>query len=161
MAEEDQSFLTSLKSDDDEAQERLQELFDRLRARFVEILDVHGWPGKTLVGNDGAEAAWTLAMHTMPEPPVLRRCLELIRIAASVGEVDASRVAFLVDRAALVDRGVQVYGTVICRLDGGGFGPPSLEDPGGVDDRRRSVGLPPLDEDIRRIEGISAAGSDA
>jgi hypothetical protein len=34
----------------------------------VEILDTYGWPGKRLVGDDGAEAAWMLALHAMPDP---------------------------------------------------------------------------------------------
>jgi hypothetical protein len=58
----------------------------------------------------------------------------------------------LVDRVSLVERNVQVYGTTICRLQDGRFAPPLLEEPDQVDVRRRVVGLPPLEQDIRRIE---------
>jgi hypothetical protein len=70
LAEQDQSFLGSPKHDwnSDEVQRQLLDLMGRLRRRLVEILDTHGWPGKSLVGEDGAEAAWTLALHTMPTP---------------------------------------------------------------------------------------------
>jgi hypothetical protein len=56
----------------------------RLRAWLVEILDTYtyGWPGKSLVGEDGAEAAWTLALHTMPDPDVLRRGTAVISTGA-------------------------------------------------------------------------------
>jgi hypothetical protein len=118
----------------------------------VEILDSYGWSGRSLVGEDGAEAAWLLALHTMPDPQVLRRCLTLMRDAAAAGEAEPWQVAFLVDRVSLVERNVQVYGTTICRQPDGSFGPPLLEDPDRVDTRRRAVGLPPLEEDIRRIE---------
>jgi hypothetical protein len=154
LAEQDQSFLGSPKRDQnsDEVQRQLLELLGRLRRRLVEILDAHGWPGKSLVGEDGAEAAWTLALHTMPEADVLRRCLTLLRAAAAVGEAEPWQVAFLVDRLSLVERNVQVYGTTICRQADGGFAPPLLEDPDQVDARRRAVGLPPLEQDIRKIE---------
>ena len=88
----------------------------------------------------------------MPDPDVLRRCLRLLRDAAAAGEVEPWQVAFLVDRVSLVERNVQVYGTTICRQEDGRFAPPLLEDPDHVDARRRTVGLPPLEQDIRRIE---------
>ncbi len=88
----------------------------------------------------------------MPDPEVLRRCLTLMRDAAAAGEAEPWQVAFLVDRVSLVERNVQVYGTTICRRADGSFGPPLLEDPDRVDARRRAVGLPPLEEDIRRLE---------
>ena len=53
---------------------------------------------------------------------------------------------------SLVERNVQVYGTTICRQADASFGPPLLEDPGQVDARRRAVGLPPLEQDICRLE---------
>jgi hypothetical protein len=105
-----------------------------------------------LVGEDGAEAAWTLALHTMPEPDVLRRCLTLLRDAAAAGEAEPWQVAFLVDRLSLVERNVQVYGTTICRQEDGSFVPLLLEDSDHVDERRRAVGLPPLEQEIRKIE---------
>jgi hypothetical protein len=121
------------------------------RQRLVQILDSYGWPGRSLVGEDGAAAAWTLALHTMPDPDILRRCLTLMRDAAAAGEVEPWQVGFLVDRVSLVERNVQVYGTTICRKMGGSRRP-LLEDPDHVDARRRTVGLPPLEQDIRRIE---------
>jgi hypothetical protein len=93
-----------------------------------------------------------LALHTMPDPQVLRRCLRLLRDAVAAGEAEPWQVAFLVDRVSVVERNVQVYGTTICRQADGSFGPPLLEDPEQVDARRRAVGLPPLEQDVRRIE---------
>jgi hypothetical protein len=154
LAEQEQSFLGAPEHDpdSDQVQRQLLDLMGRITRRLVEILDTYGWPGKSLVGEDGAEAAWTLALHTMHDPNVLRRCLALLRDAAAAGEAHPWQVAFLVDRVSLVERKLQVYGTTICRQEDGSFGPPLLEDPDQVDARRRAVGLPPLEEDIRRIE---------
>ncbi len=154
LAEQDQSFLGSPERDpnSDQDQRQLLELMGRLRRRLVQILDTHGWPGKSLVDEDARRRAWTLALHTMPDPYVLRRCLALMRDAAAAGEAEPWQVAFLVDRVSLVERNVQVYGTTICRQEDGSFAPPLLEAPDHVDARRRAVGLPPLEHDIRRIE---------
>jgi hypothetical protein len=131
LAEQEQSFLGSPEHDpnSDQDQRQLLELMGRLTRRLVEILATHGWPGKSLVGEDGVEAAWTLALHTMHDPDVLRRCLTLMRAAAAAGEAEPWQVAFLVDRVSLIERSVQVYGTTICRQEDGSFGPPLLEDP--------------------------------
>jgi Family of unknown function (DUF6624) len=154
LVEEDHGFVSPPEHDPDSDQVQRQrlELLGRLRRRLVQILDTYGWPGKSLVGDDGAEAAWMLALHTMPDPDVLRRCLRLLEDAAAAGEAEPWQVAFLVDRVSLVERNVQVYGTTICRQEDGRFAPPLLEDPEQVDARRQAVGLPPLEEDIRRIE---------
>jgi hypothetical protein len=154
LAEQEQSFLRSTErdQDSDKVQRQLLEVMGRLTRRLVQILDIYGWPGRSLVGEDGAEAAWTLALHTMHDPDVLRRCLTLMRDAAAAGEADPWQVAFLVDRVSLAERNIQVYGTTICRQADGSFAPPLLEDPDRVDARRQTVGLPPLEEDIRRIE---------
>jgi hypothetical protein len=156
LAERDQAFLASPGSDwnSDKAQQELLQLMGAIRRRLVEILDEYGWPGRNLVGEDGARAAWTLALHTMPEPPVLRRCLALIQEAAPSGEAEPWQVAFLVDRLSLLERGVQIYGTTICRQEDGSFGPPSLEDPDHVDERRREVGLIPLEQDIQKVQAF-------
>jgi hypothetical protein len=95
LAEQDQAFLGSPEHDwsSDQVQRQLLELMGRLRRRLVEILDTYGWPGKSLVGEDGAAVAWTLALHTMPDPQVLRRCLTLMRDAAAAGEAEPWQVA--------------------------------------------------------------------
>ena len=54
--------------DSDEFQRWRLESLAEIRQRFVQILDGHGWPGRNLVGEDGAEAAWLLALHIMPDP---------------------------------------------------------------------------------------------
>ncbi len=47
-----------------------------------------GWPGKSLVGVDGAEAAWQLAQHADRDPAFQRQCLDLIAPMVETGEPD-------------------------------------------------------------------------
>src|SRR6266567_7930146 len=58
------------------------------------IADV-GWPGISLVGEDGAFAAWLLAQHADRDPVFQRRCLDLMAGAAARGEASWRDVAYL------------------------------------------------------------------
>jgi hypothetical protein len=70
LAEQDQSFLGSPEHDwsSDQVQRQRLELLGRLRRRLVDILNTYGWPGTSLVGDDGAAAACPSCQHE------LRRC---------------------------------------------------------------------------------------
>ena len=60
-----------------------------------EILDEYGWPGWSLVGEDGALAAWVLIQHADLRLPLQKRGLALL--TAAVAANDAAAVAALVD----------------------------------------------------------------
>jgi hypothetical protein len=102
-----------------------------------------GWPGKSLVGEDGAQAAWLLAQHADRDPAFQRRCLDLLTAAAERGEATVVQQAYLIDRVLLHEGKPQEYGTQAIGRDGR-FVPRKLRDPDHVDERRASVGLGPL-----------------
>ncbi len=114
-------------------------------ARLAEVIDVHGWPGVGLVGESGAFAAWRIAQHSIGDPPLMRRCRGLLDEASRRGDAARWQFAFLDDRVRVYEGRPQRYGT---QLRGGpdGLEPHPLEDPAGVEERRREVGLPPLAE---------------
>jgi hypothetical protein len=47
-------------------------------AWLKEVVAEVGWPGQSMVGEDGAHAAWLLAQHADQDPAFQRRCLELL-----------------------------------------------------------------------------------
>jgi hypothetical protein len=108
------------------------------------ITDV-GWPGKSLVGGDGAHAAWLLAQHADSDPAFQRQCLDLLTAALERGEATAVEQAYLTDRVLLHEGKPQEYGTQAIARDGR-FEARKLRDPNHVDQRRASVGLGSLAE---------------
>lgn len=114
-------------------------------AWLAEVIDTHGWPGRRLVGDDGANAAWLLAQHADHDPAFQRRCLVLLTAAVAAGDADPANLAYLTDRVAVHEHRPQVYGTQL-RWDGERSVPAEIADPELVDQRRAEVGLMPLAE---------------
>ena len=115
------------------------------------IADV-GWPGKSLVGEDGAKDAWLLVQHADRDPAFQRQCLDLLTAAVEDGEATAVERAYLTDRVLLAEGKPQEYGTQAIARDGG-FQPRNLRDPEHVDQRRASVGLGSLAEYMAMMAG--------
>ncbi|HEU5384690.1 MAG TPA: TFIIB-type zinc ribbon-containing protein [Streptosporangiaceae bacterium] len=111
-----------------------------------------GWPGRSLVSEDGAHAAWLLAQHADSDPGFQRRCLDLLTAAVEDGEATAVEQAYLTDRVLLAEGKPQEYGTQVIARDGG-FQPRNLRDPDHVDERRASVGLGSLTEYLAIMAG--------
>lgn len=136
---------------------RLNDGYDREMAavhtrhatRMREILAQYAWPTRTLVGVDGEEAAWLVAMHAISDPDVQRTSLALLEHAVSAGEAPAWQMACLADRIAFFEGRPQRYGTNFDWDDEGYHSVYRLEDPAHVDELRKSVGLGPL-ESARR-----------
>lgn len=112
---------------------------------LAELTERVGWPGRSLVGEDGARAAWLLAQHADQHPERQRGFLELLRAAVDAGEAAASDLAYLEDRVLVHDGQPQRYGTQFIR-DAQGLRPRPVEDPEHLDERRAAVGLGPFAE---------------
>ncbi len=128
----------------DEENKRLLALDEKNRQRLVQIIDEHGWPGRSLVGRHGADAAWLIAQHADSDVAFQRRCLALIE-SAPKGEVESKHVVYLTDRVFVNEGKPQRFGTQL----GENFRPRPIEDAANVDKRRAEVGLPPLSEYLR------------
>jgi hypothetical protein len=117
-------------------------------SRLREIVEEYGWPGVSDVGQEAANAAWLLLQHS-PDHEFQRTTLGLMENAVERGEASARSLALLTDRVLIHQDLPQRYGTQFRFVEGGiEFHP--IEDPESVDERRASVGLPPLDE-YRRL----------
>jgi hypothetical protein len=120
------------------------------------VIEQHGWPGKSLVGEDGANAAWLIAQHAISDPPFMRQCLSLLKRAALENEVPQWQGAMLEDRIRMYEGEAQVYGTQFQPDEDGNFVPYKIENPESVNDRRRAVGLNSLEERLAEIREQTA-----
>ena len=114
-------------------------------ARLKQIIDCYGWPGKSLVGSDGAHAAWLLVQHADHDRRFQKKCLDLLRQAVQENEAAGEQLAYLTDRLLVAEKKRQRYGTQLRVVDGQ-LVPYPIENEAEVDQRRKRVGLPPLQE---------------
>ncbi len=112
-------------------------------AWMKKVIEEHGWPGRAMVGREGAQAAWLLVQHADRDPAFQRRCLELLTQAYEKGEATADQVAYLTDRVLLAEGKPQVYGTQFETVNGK-LQPRPIENEAEVDKRRAAMGLEPL-----------------
>jgi hypothetical protein len=133
---------------------RMEEVHRRNAARLSAVLDEIGWPGLSAVGPEAAEAAWLIVQHAIGDPDLQRRCLPILQDAAARGEVPAWQPAKLEDRIRWFEGRPQVYGTHLEPDENGVLCPYAIEDPDGVEERRRMVGLEPLRAVLERAEPV-------
>jgi hypothetical protein len=135
---------------------RMAALHARNADELATLVAEHGWPGRTLVGGEGAEAAWRVLQHAIGSPALQRACLPLLREAAARREVPAAYPAWLEDRIAFSERRPQRYGTQFDWDRDGRMSPWTIHEADGVDARRAAVGLPPLEEQQRRVRDMAS-----
>ncbi len=113
--------------------------------RLWDILDDYeAWPGWSLVGRDGAEAAWLVAQWAIDDVGLQRRCLEMLELAVACNDADPVHLAYLADRVRMNDGRDQLYGSQFVLGAHGELEPWPVDDVGAVDARRARLGLPPF-----------------
>jgi hypothetical protein len=151
--------LLAMQDEDQRAREELAatgELFDGYHpamervhldnaAELEKMIEANGWLGKSLVGADGAEAAWLIVQHAISLPEFSRKCLRLLERAVAEYEAEPYQAAYLHDRICFFENRPQRYGTQSDRNKAGKMQVWTLEDAAKVNDFRAQVGLQPLD----------------
>ena len=162
---EDQAVRTGIAPPGDDR--TADELFGQMgavdrenTARMEEILEERGWPGWSLVGEDGSTAAWALVQHADLNPELQEQALAYLMGAVEADDASAGDLAYLIDRVRVANGLTQVYGTQIGPGPDGDLAPRTpVEDPVNVDARRAEAGLGTLEEyydEIREAFGTPA-----
>jgi hypothetical protein len=147
--------LLAMRAEDERVREELAqtgELFDgyhpkmeavhlKNAARLEEMLAENGWLGKSLVGEDGAEAAWLIVQHAISRPDLQRKFLPLLKEQAERGENPVWQAAFLEDRILSFEGKPQIYGTQFDWNERDAMSPKQIFEPEKIDERRAAVGL--------------------
>ena len=97
-----------------------------------DILDSYGWPSSEIVGGSNF-AIWEVIQHT------------------SLESIEKSFVAMMEDRCDMWRNRPQKYGTQLIRNDNGESVPYTLLDPEKVDEWRKEMELPPLQEYLEQM----------
>lgn len=129
-------------------------------AQLKLIIALSGFPTTEVVGRDGVGALWLLVQHADADPEFQVRALEQLQPLAAQGELGRDSIAMLTDRVRLARGEPQIYGTQFL-IDKGVFAMRLTEDVDHVEERRRSVGLPPLSDyecALRVMYGAPAPG---
>ena len=126
-------------------------------ALLERAIEAIGWPGRANVGDEGAGAAFMILQHAISRPNLQRRGLALILEAIPQGQANALDAAYLSDRIAVFEGREQSFGTQFDWDAHGLLSPAPVRDPASVDERRASVGLPPMAETIAHMRAGAAA----
>jgi hypothetical protein len=133
--------------------------FSALRRRQVEqcrrdnaealkaMVGRHGWPTALLVGEPASTAALMILLHAKDTGFQLT-CQDLIARAAADGACPTVHHAFIADHCAVEQGEPQFYGT---RINPDTLQPYEVRRPQTLDERRRDVGLGPLQEQLRLL----------
>jgi hypothetical protein len=150
--------ILSMAHEDQAARERWEETgemwdmsLDRERAeRLKKIVNQMGWPTRSKVGDEAAKSAWILVQHADHDTEFQKHCLELMKQEAE-GEVGKEDIAFLEDRVRSNMGQPTLYGTQFDYDENGVFKELPIENPVGLDERRRQMGLGPFEDYKREI----------
>ncbi|ACM20415.1 hypothetical protein Geob_2060 [Geotalea daltonii FRC-32] len=156
MQHEDQRVLQELIENGElgtvEYHPRIKEIHERNNARIKQIVEQYGWPGRSLVGKEGADAAWLVAQHAVLDTAFMESCLALLGAAVRSGEAEGWHLAYLQDRVLTMSGRPQIYGTQHQIDENGTAFPLPIKNPEDVDNLRREMGLDTLAEATNRIQ---------
>ena len=116
------------------------------------IIAERGWPGRSMVGRDGAEAAFLILQHS-PDTAFQAQTLPLLEKGVASGDVEGQHLALLTDRVAVQRGQKQVYGTQASIVNGR-FVLNPIADSANVDARRAKVGMPPIAAYMRILDSL-------
>lgn len=131
-------------------EERLRMQKERNIRSFCQILREYGWVSRALVGAEGGEIAAAIFLDS-PSAEFQQQLISIMEAAFKTGEISKSNWARITDQARVQAGKKQIFGTLV------GISKDLLvlypiENETNVDKLRREYELPPLIEQIRRLE---------
>lgn len=116
------------------------------------IVAERGWPGRSLVGRDAADAAFLILQHS-PDTAFQAKTLPLLEKAYAAGDAEGQQVALLTDRVAVQRGQPQLYGTQATIVNGR-FKLNPIADSANVDARRAKLRMPPVAAYMRILDSL-------
>ena len=136
-----------------------RQIFAENKEMMSDVIEQYGWPTRSMVGEEGASAAWMIVQH-LDDISFQIQCLQLmeqllVRDTEGVpdmthSEVNPRHYAYLYDRIAVSEGRKQYFGTQFFTQGEGVVQPHDMDSPEEVDSRRAIFGLRPLQEELAR-----------
>ena len=125
--------------------EEMEALHIKNAEKLNEIVTEYGWPGKSLVGEDGSDAAVIIAQHSISKPTLQRKFLEYLKSSVVEGEALPAQEACLEDRILFNEGKPQKYGMLFDWNEKGELFT-NVDDLVLANERRKKLGLKSIEE---------------
>lgn len=127
-------------------------VFTTHEKRLKEIFDKYGFVGFDRAGEDGSKNFWLMVQHADHNPEFQEEVLKKMEIEVEKNNANPSIYGLLVDRVRLNTGRKQIYGTQVSYdMETGQAYPDEMEDSLNVNERRKSIGLDPIEEYLNRM----------
>lgn len=114
-----------------------------------ELFDKQGYLGYDKVGRESSHNFWLLVQHADKHPYFQESVLIQMKVETENGNASLIDYAYLLDRVKVNQGKMQVYGTQMkLNTTGKTYEPKPVIDPEKLNDRRKLVGLPTIEEYI-------------
>jgi hypothetical protein len=115
--------------------------------RAKEMLDKYGFIGFDLAGENGSNNFWLIIQHSDHNPEFQKEVLVEMKKEVDKQNASSTNYGLLVDRVNLNTGKAQIYGTqVTYNMNNAQAYPKKLTDSINVNERRKSIGLEPIEE---------------
>lgn len=127
----------------------MEEIHVRNSKQLEQIIDEFGYPTAGTFGKEAAAAAWTIVMHSISNPPFMKKVLAMLQSPQYKDEVDPKDVAYLEDRIRVFEGKPQKYGTQFDWDENHFMSPYPIENIEKVNELREQIGLLPIEEQTK------------
>ena len=126
---------------------------DRLNQKEAKkIFEQYGFPGVDLVGEEGSTDFFFLVQHADDDPSFQRKVLQAMEEEMTHRNASPKQYAYLTDRVHINEGKKQIYGTQVqVNEDLGSFEVKPVIEPDKLNERRKKVGLPPIEDYLKMI----------
>ena len=115
----------------------------------------YGYPGYDLVGEKGSNNFWLMVQHCDQDVAFQQRVLTAMQVQVQRHNADPKNFAYLTDRVAINTGHKQIYGTQLTyNTDSCQAIPKPLEDSLRVDERRKAIGLEPIETYLNMLSQL-------
>ena len=130
-------------------------VFTTNQKRIREIFEQHGFVGFDLAGENGSRNFWMIVQHSDHNPEFQKEVLVEMKKEVDKQNAISTNYGLLADRVNLNTGKAQIYGTqVTYNMNNGQAYPKKLADSINVNERRKSIGLKPIEEYLNEMSEI-------